>query len=367
MRRTASIEEKFELIASGHGIAVVPRRVAEAYSRPDLVYRQVMDTEPVETCIAVAENRRERRVRDFVEIAAAVGIFLAVNTLTMDLIASALGDGARWRLIELLAERPRSVGELAEMTGLRQPQTTKHLRTLAQAGLVTVFPLGQRRVYAIETRPLAALARRLRDLADIAEAHAGERDVITRYRAAIDAESALAERGRWADGRAFSFERVLSAPPEVVWRYWVDRDLLASWWAPSSMTVTDCVLEPEPQGRAILDYRDAEGRRYRSAGRVRAAREPESLEFDLSVFGEAGEILFTGHYDVALAATEEGTALWLGLTITETEVEAVPYIAGIDTGWHQVLDNLASAVGADGRDRTGLDNEKSDNEKEVRR
>ena len=167
----------------------------------------------------------------------------------MDAIASALGDGARWRIVELLAERPRSVGELAELTGLRQPQTTKHLQTLARAGLVTVFPLGQRRVYAVEPAPLAALARRLRELVDTAAAHADERDVIARYRAAIEAESAVADRERWADGRTFSFERMLAAPPDVVWRHWVDPDLLASWWAPPSMTVTDCVLEPRA-GRA---------------------------------------------------------------------------------------------------------------------
>ena len=45
----------------------------------------------------------------------------------MDEIASALADGARWRIVELLAERPWSVGELAEAAGLWQPQTTKHL------------------------------------------------------------------------------------------------------------------------------------------------------------------------------------------------------------------------------------------------
>src|SRR3954470_24927116 len=124
----------------------------------------------------------------------------------MDGIAAALGDAARWRLVELLAERPRSVGELAELTGLRQPQTTKHLQTLARAGLVTVFPLGQRRVYAVEPAPLRALERRLRELAETPEAHAGERDVIARYLAAIEAESAVADRARWADGRTFEFE-----------------------------------------------------------------------------------------------------------------------------------------------------------------
>ncbi|WP_030520172.1 LysR family transcriptional regulator [Nocardia rhamnosiphila] len=72
VRRTASIEEKFELVASGHGIAVVPRGVARAYSRPDLIYRQVLDAAPVEICVAVPENRRERRVREFAQMAAAV-------------------------------------------------------------------------------------------------------------------------------------------------------------------------------------------------------------------------------------------------------------------------------------------------------
>lgn len=103
----------------------------------------------------------------------------------MDEIAAALGDGARWRIVELLAERPRSVGELAELTGLRQPQTTKHLQTLARAGLVTVFPLGQRRVYAIESGPLTGLERRLRRLVETIETNADERDVVERYRRGI--------------------------------------------------------------------------------------------------------------------------------------------------------------------------------------
>jgi len=71
-RRTSSVEEKFELIAAGQGIAMVPSSVAGSYSRPDLVYLPVTDTVPVGTCIAVAKDRRERRVRDFVTVAAQI-------------------------------------------------------------------------------------------------------------------------------------------------------------------------------------------------------------------------------------------------------------------------------------------------------
>lgn len=262
----------------------------------------------------------------------------------MEQIAATLGDSARWRMVELLAERPRSVGELAELTGLRQPQATKHLQTLAKAGLVAVFPLGQRRVYALETDPLQKLVRRLGELVDTAATHEGDRDVLARYRAAIDAETAAADKDGWADGRTFSFDRLLPAPPDAVWQHWIDPALLAAWWAPPSMTVTDCLLEPTLGGRAVLEYADDEGRRYRSEGTVHTVQEPEQLGFTLSVLDRESAISFTAAYDLDLTAVAEGTRLRIDLRITETTVEAVPYIAGIGTGWQQVLDQLLTAV-----------------------
>lgn len=262
----------------------------------------------------------------------------------MEQIASALGDGARWRIVELLAERPRSVGELAELTGLRQPQTTKHLQTLGRAGLVSVTPLGQRRIWAAEAAPLRSFEERLRELIDTVEANAGERDVLARYHTAIEAETARAQQDRWADGRTFAFDRVFAAPRKVLWRHWAEPDLLASWWAPPSMTIVDCAIDPEPGGRVVLDYRDAEGR-YRSEGQVRDATPPDHLAFDLTVLDPVGAVSFTGHYDLAFTDVPEGTRLRLDLQITDTAVEAVPFIAGIETGWGQVLDKLADTVG----------------------
>ncbi|NUR82455.1 MAG: SRPBCC domain-containing protein, partial [Nonomuraea sp.] len=159
-----------------------------------------------------------------------------------------------------------------------------------------------------------------------------------------EAETEAAKHERWADGRSFSFDRTLPAPRATVWRHWIDPDLLASWWAPPSMEVTDCGLQPEPGGRAVLEYRDAEGRTYRSQGRVQAARAPENLVFDLSVLDAAGKVFFTAQYDLALAEAGAGTRLRLGMRITDTTVDAVPFIAGIETGWGQVLDALTQQL-----------------------
>ncbi|KUJ64908.1 transcriptional regulator [Streptomyces albus subsp. albus] len=70
-RRTSSLEEKFELIASGQGIALVPASIADSYSRPDLVYLTVTDALPVETCLAVPESSCTGPAPDFLDIATA--------------------------------------------------------------------------------------------------------------------------------------------------------------------------------------------------------------------------------------------------------------------------------------------------------
>jgi DNA-binding transcriptional LysR family regulator len=70
--RRTSPEEKFELIAAGHGIAVLPHSIGESYPRPDLVYVPLTDVPHAEICVAVMADRREQRVLDFVAIATEV-------------------------------------------------------------------------------------------------------------------------------------------------------------------------------------------------------------------------------------------------------------------------------------------------------
>lgn len=70
---------------------------------------------------------------------------------------TALADPHRRAALELMLDRPRSVTELVEQLELSQPSTSKHLRVLREAGLVTVRQDGQRRVYAVDPQPLAEL------------------------------------------------------------------------------------------------------------------------------------------------------------------------------------------------------------------
>ena len=73
----------------------------------------------------------------------------------MSLAFDVLSEPARRRILDLLLERPRPVGELTERLGLTQPGTSKHLRILRDAGLVRVRRDAQRRWYELRPEPLA--------------------------------------------------------------------------------------------------------------------------------------------------------------------------------------------------------------------
>src|ERR687895_2383489 len=77
----------------------------------------------------------------------------AMTATTFELVA----QPTRRRILDLLRERARPVGELVKLLGLSQPGVSKHLRLLREAGLVHVRRDGQRRWYELEPEPLAEL------------------------------------------------------------------------------------------------------------------------------------------------------------------------------------------------------------------
>ena len=69
----------------------------------------------------------------------------------------ALAEPNRFQIVEMLLNGPRPVGDLVDQLGLRQPQVSKHLRVLSEAGLVDVRVDAQRRIYALRPAPLQEL------------------------------------------------------------------------------------------------------------------------------------------------------------------------------------------------------------------
>ncbi|MGY1495275.1 metalloregulator ArsR/SmtB family transcription factor [Streptomyces sp. QTS52] len=280
----------------------------------------------------------------------------------MDALLTALAEPARWRLLRLLAERPRSVGVLAQLTDARQPQTTKHLQTLERAGAVTSQRTGQRRVYTLRPGPLRDLAAALSQLADTADQADGPRATYDRYGLSVDAERLAAQESGWADGRSFTFHRSLAGRPELVWRHLTDTALLAHWWTPEDLRASELVFEARPGGRIVQEYRDAEDIADsnpvvgRAEGVVDDVRPGEHLAYRLSPLLPDGRLAFTAHVAMGLGPTSTGTDLDVRWRITDSTVDSADFIAGIEIGFGQSLDKLAATLTAYTHDKHTPDN-----------
>jgi len=69
----------------------------------------------------------------------------------------ALAEPNRFHIVELLRAGPRTVNDIGERLQLNQPQVSKHLRVLKEAGLVDVEARAQRRLYELRPQPLRQL------------------------------------------------------------------------------------------------------------------------------------------------------------------------------------------------------------------
>jgi uncharacterized protein YndB with AHSA1/START domain len=145
-------------------------------------------------------------------------------------------------------------------------------------------------------------------------------------------------------------ERIISAPPEQVYRAWLDPEVLRRWMAPGELQVT----RVEVDGRVGGHYRVWQGTDEDAAGGF----ECEILELDpvhriVFRWGFVGPARTDGPvFDSLLTVTlteERGGST--SLTLVHEQLDALwsampPVADNVGTGWGMVLDRLASLLGA---------------------
>jgi DNA-binding transcriptional ArsR family regulator len=104
------------------------------------------------------------------------------NQLGREAAFDALGHPMRRRMLELLRDGPKPVGEIARDLPIGRPAVSKHLRVLEGAGLVEHRSRGTRNLYVVAPGGLAPLQAWLVDVwdtalaafADYVDAHADQ-------------------------------------------------------------------------------------------------------------------------------------------------------------------------------------------------
>ncbi|MGH2893013.1 MAG: metalloregulator ArsR/SmtB family transcription factor [Solirubrobacteraceae bacterium] len=278
-------------------------------------------------------------------------IFPMQNTMfSMDVsVLSALAEPNRLRIAELLNLAPRSVGEVADELGLRQPQVTKHLQTLERAGVVTMHALGRRRIYAIRREPIRELGQWL----EAFEANHPSHDMLEQYARAIASERDHAARDpNWALRRLIRLQRRLPAPVDDVWEHWTSATLIRRWWSPEHFEVAACEVDAVENGRLEIVMQEGDGERYYSRGRFLTIKPKQRIRFELSHLGADGASVFTAIHNLRLQEHGQQTQLSLAIRTTAASPTAAAAIAGIQIGWKQLLTKLAQTLIADNRPGT---------------
>jgi DNA-binding transcriptional ArsR family regulator len=77
--------------------------------------------------------------------------------MTTQTTIEVIAEPSRRQILDELRGGERPVGALVQRLTISQPAVSKHLRVLRDAGLVSVRPDGQRRLYSVRLEPLIEL------------------------------------------------------------------------------------------------------------------------------------------------------------------------------------------------------------------
>lgn len=76
-----------------------------------------------------------------------------MNSQTIQPKLFAIAEPNRFNILQILKEGPSSVSEIVGKLGISQPHVSRHLRILAELGIVRVQKKAQLRIYSLEAQP----------------------------------------------------------------------------------------------------------------------------------------------------------------------------------------------------------------------
>ncbi len=251
-------------------------------------------------------------------------------------VLEVLAEPNRRRILDLLRDGERPVGDLVQALDIAQPTVSKHLRVLRDAGLVDVRAAAQLRLYRVRPEPLRELDEWLAPYRDVVRPprcararrelppRLNRRTTMSPSPSTTDRLGTLVET---PDGWQLRYVRQLPKPPATVWRAFVEPELVDQWF-PFSI-VGDFVVG----SRLRFEAKDFEAEPF--DGEVIDVAEPNRLEFSWGP-------------DVLRFALDEiatGTELTLTVLLSEHGRGARD-----GAGWHECLEHLARVEATDPAD-----------------
>lgn len=140
-----------------------------------------------------------------------------------------------------------------------------------------------------------------------------------------------------------SIDRVLDAPRTVVWRCWVDPELLKQWHCPKPWYVSEVKQDIRPGGASFMVFNGPNGEEQRLPSQFLDVVDGERLLFTDAFIGDwrpgAGKPFMVGYVELEDAPGGKTRMVWGARHWSEQDREQ--HLAmGFEQGWNAAADQL---------------------------
>ena len=148
--------------------------------------------------------------------------------------------------------------------------------------------------------------------------------------------------------------RVFDAPRTLVWEAWTNPEHLARWWGPHQFTAPRVELDLRRGGRLFIEMRGPDGARFPMEATFRDVVPPERLVFTSRLVDDRGELFLEVLHTVTLEEDRGRTSARVEAKVLRALPQAAGPLSGMEEGWSQSLDKLASDVATRASEREML-------------
>ena len=146
--------------------------------------------------------------------------------------------------------------------------------------------------------------------------------------------------------REVTLTRVFDAPRDLVWRAWTDPAQMAQWCGPHHFTNPLCEIDARPGGRWLIHMKAPDGAVYPMSGTFTEVEKPARLVFKAFAEGLDGTKYLESLTEVRFEEQGTRTKLTVKANARGLHPMAPQMLAGMDAGWSQSLERLATLVTA---------------------
>jgi uncharacterized protein YndB with AHSA1/START domain/DNA-binding transcriptional ArsR family regulator len=252
---------------------------------------------------------------------------------------AALAEPNRFRIVELLRGGPRPVNDIGLSLRLNQPQVSKHLRVLKEAGLVDVEPRAQQRLYHLRASELRRLHEWLERYRRIWQSRFNQLDEVIQEMVATMNETDMRLQG----DREIVISRTFNAPARIVFDAVTKPELVKRWWAPKSHgAMVSCEADVRVGGAYRYVMRQGNGPELAFSGTYLEVTPPTRLVYE-EIF-EPMKHLGAVKVTVTFEEKDGKTRIVNHSVYPSREVRDGVLASGMEHGMREAMDQLDALV-----------------------